>query len=208
MSKKKKKKEKGDASLFPESSLARKGGNGGVAAVILVYWTLARQSCILDSMHLHTLGQLIAARRRDKRLTLRELAAAAGVGRSTLAALERGKTAELGYAKIARLCAAVDLALEARPLALPAPLMPHRHLTEAAGRELTKAAIEDVILRGGFSAWRALVRAMRADPTRRIARRAREVAAALGKHDARARAFATLLPVVLRGPVRQPTGNG
>ncbi len=157
-------------------------------------------------MNLHAIGELIARRRRDKRLTLRELAAAAGVGRSTLAALERGRTAELGYAKIARLCAAVDLALEARPVALAAPLMAHRHITAAAGRDLTKAAIEDVILRGGFEAWRGLARALRADRTGRIARRAREVAAALSKHDPRARAFAALLPKLAQG--RMSAGDG
>ncbi|MBI2959264.1 MAG: helix-turn-helix domain-containing protein, partial [Betaproteobacteria bacterium] len=156
----------------------------------------------------HSVGRLIAQRRREKGLTLKELAAAAGVGRSTLAALERGKSDELGFAKVARLCAAVDLVLEARPLALEAPLMAHRHLTEAAGRELTKAAIEDVILRGGISAWRGLVRAIRADRTGRIARRVREVAAAQGSHDVRARAFTTLLPDVLRERNRARAGNG
>ena len=153
----------------------------------------------MDSMNLQAVGQLIAQRRREKRLTLKELAVAAGIGRSTLAALERGKIAELGFAKVVRLCAAVDLVLDARPPALDAPLMPHRHLTEAAGRELTKAAIEDVILRGEFSAWRGLVGAIRADSTGRIARRAREVAAAQGGHDARARAFATLVPLLRKG---------
>jgi transcriptional regulator with XRE-family HTH domain len=159
-------------------------------------------------MNLQAIGELVARRRREKSLTLQQLADAAAVGRSTLAALERGRTAELGFAKIARLCAAVDLVLEARPVALQAPLMPHRHLTETAGRELTKAAIEDVILRGGFSAWRGLVRAIRTDHTGRIARRVREVAAALGKHDARARAFATLLPKLLRGQSRRGAANG
>jgi len=159
-------------------------------------------------MNLQAIGALIARRRRDKGLTLRELADAAAIGRSTLAALERGRTAELGFAKIARLCAAVDLALEARPLALAAPLMAHRHITETAGRDLTKAAIEDVILRGDFGAWRGLASAIRSDRTQRIARRAREVAAALGRHDARARAFATLLPKLVRGREREVAGDG
>jgi len=149
-------------------------------------------------MNLHSLGQVIARRRREKGLTLKELSAAAGIGRSTLAALERGKITELGFARIARLCAAVDLALEARPLELGAPLLPHRHLTETAGRELTKTAVEDVIMRGGFSTWRGLVHAIQADKTGRIARRVREVTGALDKHDVRARAFATLLPDLLR----------
>lgn len=155
-------------------------------------------SRILDYMNLTDLGRRIAERRREKGLTLRALAQAAGVGRSTLAALEHGRMPELGYTKVARLCAALDLELEARPVPLTAPLMRHRHLTEAAGRRLTKAAIEDVILRGDFAAWRGLVRAMRADGTGRIARRAREVAGALAAQDERARAFFTLMPRLAR----------
>lgn len=153
-------------------------------------------------MNLHSIGRQIAERRRAKGLTLHQLAAEAGVGRSTLAALEAGKIAELGFAKVARLCTVVDLVLEARPPALEAPIISHRHLTEIAGRELTKAAIEDVIARGDVSAWRELVGAIRADSTGRIARRAREVATALAGQDEKARAFATLLPQLLRGHTR------
>lgn len=145
-------------------------------------------------MNLHATGRLIAERRRARGLTLHQLAQAAGVGRSTLAALESGKLAELGFAKVARLCAALDLLLEARPLTLDAPLMAHRHLTASAGRELTKAAIEDILTRGDLSAWRGLVSTLRADQTGRLTRRVREVAAAAGKSDPKARAFANLLP--------------
>ena len=157
-------------------------------------------------MELRTIGSLIADRRRQRGWTLRQLADAAGVGRSTLAALESGKIAELGFEKVNRLCAAVDLVLEARPPVLDEPLMRHRHLTEAAGRNLTKAAIEDVILRGDFAAWRGLAQAARADRTGRIARRTREVAATLSRHDPRAWAYATLLPQLLaRAPRRSGT---
>lgn len=151
-------------------------------------------------MNLSAIGQLIAKHRRAQGLTLHGLAAAAGVGRSTLAALEAGKLDELGYAKVARICAAIGLALEVRPLELEASLMPHRHLTETAGRELTKAAIEDVITRGTFPVWRNLVQAIRKDKTGRIARRVREVAAAIGKSDPKAQAFETLLPTLIREP--------
>ena len=84
-----------------------------------------------------TIGRLVSERRRAKRLTLAALAQSAGVGRSTLAALEAGKLAELGFVKVERICAAADLVVEVRTLALDEPLMAHRHLTEAAGRDLT-----------------------------------------------------------------------
>jgi transcriptional regulator with XRE-family HTH domain len=159
-------------------------------------------------MHLRSIGDLIARQRRTKGLTLRELAERAGVGRSTLAALEGGKLAELGLGRVARLCAAVDLVLEARPLELDAPLMEHRHLTEAAGRALTRAAIDDVITRGDIGAWRGLARAVRADRTGRVARRVREVAHALAPHDAKAAAFLALLPALRAKRATVPRTDG
>jgi len=149
-------------------------------------------------MTLISIGHVIAERRRAKGLTLGELATSAGVGRSTLAALEAGTLSELGFIKVARICAAVGLVLDARPLELEAPLMPHRHLSERAGRDLTKAALADVIVRGDISAWRGLVRAIRSDKQGRIARRVQEVVGALDQDDAKARTFATLLPEILR----------
>jgi transcriptional regulator with XRE-family HTH domain len=145
-------------------------------------------------MDLRTLGRLIAEHRRSQGLTLHQLAAEAGVGRSTLAALEGGKLAELGYVKVSRICAVLGLVLEARPPELDRPLMQHRHLTELAGRELTKAAIDDVISRGDIRAWRGLVAAIQADSSGRVARRVRDVARALAKHEPRAEAFLSLLP--------------
>ena len=144
-------------------------------------------------MNLQTIGRLIAEQRRAKGLTLTQLAAQAEVGRSTLAALEAGKLSELGLERVGRLCAAVDLVLEARPLELKEPLMAHRHLTEDAGRELTKTAIDDIITRGSVAAWRKLVQAMHADKTGRISRRVNDMARTLGKNDPKAHAFALLL---------------
>lgn len=162
----------------------------------------------MDSMKLHTLGKLIAERRRSKGLRLQDVAAAAGVGRSTLAALEAGTLPELGFAKVARICAAVDLILEARPPMLDRPLMSHRHLTEAAGRELTKAAIEDVIVRGDFASWRGLVAAMRSDRGGKIATRVREVAAALDQDDTKVRAFNVLIPEMLHQSLPRRASGG
>jgi transcriptional regulator with XRE-family HTH domain len=145
-------------------------------------------------MNLETLGRLVAERRRAQGLTLRALAETAQVGRSTLAALESGQLDELGFRKVDRICAALGLVLDVHAAALDEPLMDHRHLTARAGRQLTKAAIEDVIVRGEIDAWRGLVAAMRKDESGRIARRAKQVATALSKYDEKARAFAVLLP--------------
>ena len=154
-------------------------------------------------MNLHAIGRLIAERRHAKGYTLAELASKAQVGRSTLAALEAGTLSELGLGRVARLCSAVDLVLEARPLLLREPLMQHRHLVEAAGRELTKAALEDILTRGNIDAWRGLVQAINTDRSGRIAHRVSDIVAALGKHDPKVRAFATLLPRVIRR-IRRP----
>ena len=155
-------------------------------------------------MNLTSIGHQVGQQRREKRLTVAELAASAGVGRSTLAALEAGKLSELGFVKVGRICAAVGLVLEARPLELDAPLMPHRHLTDAAGRDLTKAAIADIIVRGDISAWRGLIRTLRNSKDARLAHRTRDVVAALDREDAKVRAFATLLPVILGEPHFRP----
>ena len=165
------------------------------------------KSNILDStekvqyivqMNLQAIGRLISERRRAKGYTLAELSAKAEVGRSTLAALEAGTLPELGLGRVARLCAAVDLVIDVRALRLDKPLMRHRHLSEAAGRDLTKAAIEDILTRGNIGAWRGLVQAVSADETGRIGRRVRDVTAALGKNDSKVRAFAVLLPKAMR----------
>ena len=55
------------------------------------------------------------------------------------------------------------MVLEARPLTLDEPLAAHRHLRDSAGRDLTKAAIEDIVVRGDIEAWRGLVQAARRD---------------------------------------------
>jgi transcriptional regulator with XRE-family HTH domain len=148
-------------------------------------------------MDLASVGALVAARRRAAGLTLGELASRAAVGRSTLAAFDAGKLPELGFGRVARICAAVDLVIDVRAPLLDAPIVPHRHLTEAAGRELTKAAIDDIIVRGDVVAWRKLFQAMRDDTSGRTARRVREVAAAVADQDVKAKAFAALLPRVI-----------
>jgi transcriptional regulator with XRE-family HTH domain len=149
-------------------------------------------------MNLHGIGLLVTERRRERGLTLQGLATEAEVGRSTLAALESGKLRELGYSKVVRICAAVGLVLEARPTTLEKPLARHRHLTDAAARDLTKATMEDIVVRGDISSWRGLVKAIRQDGSGRLARRAREVLAGADRSDSRVRAFSTLLSGTLK----------
>jgi len=144
-------------------------------------------------MDLKSVGRLIAQTRREKGLTLRELAGSSGVGRSTLAGLEAGTLRELGYEKVARICVELGMTLEPRALALDTPLMDHRHLTDRAARDLTKAAIEDIVVRGDISAWRGLSRAIREDGTGRIAARARQVLARADQSDPKVRAYSALL---------------
>lgn len=79
-------------------------------------------------------------------------------------------------------------------------MLAHRHLSEVAGRELTKAAIDDIITRGTIGTWRKLIQAMNSDETGRIARRVNDVAQTVGKRDPRARAFASLLHKLPRKP--------
>jgi transcriptional regulator with XRE-family HTH domain len=159
-------------------------------------------------MDLRTIGRLVGERRRARKLTLPELAASAGIARSTLAALESGKLAELGFNKVVRVCASVDLVIDVREPALDAPLLEHRHLTNMAGRELTKAAIDDIISRGNVTAWRGLVRAIQRDDTGRLSRRVQYVLRAASAHDPKARAFASMLPKLKAKPSRPKKGHG
>ena len=58
------------------------------------------------------LGNAIATRRKAMGLTQKVLAGKAGVGRSTLDALENARLGELGFVKVARILAALGLQLE------------------------------------------------------------------------------------------------
>jgi len=58
-----------------------------------------------------SIGERIAERRKTLKLSQAELSRRAGVSRSTLDALENGRSGELGYAKVTRLLAALGLEL-------------------------------------------------------------------------------------------------
>jgi transcriptional regulator with XRE-family HTH domain len=57
------------------------------------------------------LGEKIAQRRSALKLTQSALAARARVSRATVDALENGRARELGFTKVARILAALDLGL-------------------------------------------------------------------------------------------------
>jgi len=152
-------------------------------------------------MDLASLGRLIAARRCAQGVTLIALASAAGVGRSTLAALESGKLPELGFNKVARICAAAGIALETRP-PLPAALQnaPGQRTGES-GRALTREALRDVIERGDIRAWQELADALHNDASGRLAARVRWVVGSLQRSDSKIKAFVALLPGILRNAI-------
>jgi len=61
---------------------------------------------------LPVLGEAIATRRKALGLSQAALAGKAGIGRSTLDALENGRLGELGYVKVARILAVLGLELK------------------------------------------------------------------------------------------------
>jgi len=149
-------------------------------------------------MDLASLGRLIAARRCALGLTLAALASAAGIGRSTLAALESGKMPELGFNKVARLCAAAGIRLETHPPLLEPPQTALGSLTDAAGRDLTAEAVKDLIKRGNIRAWQGLADTVRTEETGRLAANVRRLVATLPCNDPKVTAFVALLPSMLR----------
>jgi transcriptional regulator with XRE-family HTH domain len=69
------------------------------------------------------LGQQIASARKRKRLTQSELAATAMVSRPTIHLLESGRAGEIGYSKLIRILAAVDLELQLQSIASGRPTL-------------------------------------------------------------------------------------
>ncbi len=63
-------------------------------------------------LRLHSIGSLIAARRKTLGLRQSDLARKAGVSRATLEALENGRSGELGFSKVANILSALGLELK------------------------------------------------------------------------------------------------
>jgi transcriptional regulator with XRE-family HTH domain len=60
---------------------------------------------------LTSIGAQIAAHRKRLKLSQAELSRKAGISRATLDALENGRAGEMGFSKVAKLLAALDLEL-------------------------------------------------------------------------------------------------
>lgn len=150
-------------------------------------------------MDLASLGRLISERRFAQRLTLADLAARARVGRSTLAALESGKLPELGFNKVARICAAAGILLETRP--------PLRELPPMHHREFSKPAIKAMIEREDVEAWHGLVRALHKEDRGLLASRVRQLVGTLDLKDPKVAAFTALLPPITRRAIYRRAGR-
>jgi transcriptional regulator with XRE-family HTH domain len=66
---------------------------------------------IRQMLNLASIGEHIAERRKSQGLSQKTLALHAGIGRTTLDALENGRSGELGFTKITKLLAALGLEL-------------------------------------------------------------------------------------------------
>ena len=68
------------------------------------------------------LGQAIRGARKEKKLTQAEVAAAAGIGRTTLGQIENGTIQDIGIRKVMRLLEYLGLELSVRPAGAPPTL--------------------------------------------------------------------------------------
>jgi len=66
-------------------------------------------------MNLQALAELIRVTRKSKSLNQAQVAAWAGINRTTLSKLESGALAEIGYAKVERVLSVLGLSIEVVP---------------------------------------------------------------------------------------------
>lgn len=66
-------------------------------------------------MNMNEVGSLVRERRRESGLTQVQLAAQTGISRATIAGLEAGSLAEIGFVKLQRICESVGLEMRAVP---------------------------------------------------------------------------------------------
>lgn len=78
---------------------------------------------ILGMIGIQDIGTRIAAARKGKKFSQRELARKAGVSRATIDLLENGRAPEVGYSKLTRILAAIGLELELQSMSSERPTL-------------------------------------------------------------------------------------
>lgn len=69
------------------------------------------------------IGEHLARARKERKLRQAEVAARAGVSRSTVDALENGRASEIGYSKLIRMLTVVGLELKLGPMSTQRPTL-------------------------------------------------------------------------------------
>jgi transcriptional regulator with XRE-family HTH domain len=87
-----------------------------LAIIIFAYY-------IRRMLTLSSIGAQIAAKRKGLRLSQGALAKSASVGRSTLDALENGRSGELGFSKITKILSALGMELKLQETSSPRPTL-------------------------------------------------------------------------------------
>ena len=82
---------------------------------------------------LFAIGRAIREERKKRRMTQREIAAAAGIARATLSQIENGSIREIGIRKVLRVLDCLDLELATRPRGAPPTLEELRREWETGG---------------------------------------------------------------------------
>ncbi len=74
-------------------------------------------------LNLAEIGKQVAVERKRRGLTQRALAELAGVSRATMDLLENGRATDIGYSKLARILAGLELELRLAPVASRRPTL-------------------------------------------------------------------------------------
>lgn len=75
----------------------------------LLFWLNA---WYIGHVNLSSIGREVAKHRKERKLSQTQLAAAAGISRSTLDAIENGRAGELGFSKLTRLLGVLGLEMK------------------------------------------------------------------------------------------------
>jgi len=85
-------------------------------------------------LSLAQIGKQVASERKRRHLTQKALAELAGVSRATMDLLENGRATDIGYSKLARILAGLELELRLAPVVSRRPTL-DEILKERAGHD-------------------------------------------------------------------------